>query len=505
MVDGIKIQNLSVSVDAMLTSNRLTFPLEVNEQTGAVIDGPRHAPHRGLTFTIIPSKVGLSRCELNGSLHRYHNDGQHNANDFTAADLLAVLDDLVRTFDINPFSSRLNNVEFGVNIVLPFPVKRVLDALICYKGKPFTPGPDGPIYYQCKTEQFILKVYDKGRQYNRKEHLLRFEVKVMRMQFLTSKGVKLNTLADLLNTDNYPKLGKLLSEYFNSILFDEPSIKPKDLPPAEANLLREGRNPRHWQLPDDRPTNIKEYDRAKKQRQRDERRFRDLLQTHRRGHDWQSQVSELVRVKWHELTDVLPTLTSEINAHLNQWRSQFDRSGTCPEFTGVALCETGPPHNEQPVKTCPEFTGLSTDEMSPNYTKYKGEKGDNRPPANTPKFLCPITGLDLSDQPGPRRFVSASTLMKLYDTDRAKFDDLAARFLTSKQACTDLSKQCYHIAHNVRNTATNTRNNTRRRVLIRQTNPLPLFSEETLQPPAHKRAALDHWQGTRFEVQLLSF
>ena len=504
MFDGIKIQNLSVSVDAMLTSNRLTFPLAVDEQTGAVIDGPRRATDRGLTFTI-DQRAGQLRCELNGSLHRYHNDGQHNANDFTAADLLTVLDDLVRSLDINPFLSRLNNVEFGVNIVLPFPVKRVLDALICYKGKPFVPGPDGPVYYQCKTEQFILKVYDKGRQYNRKEHLLRFEVKVMRMQFLTSKGVKLNTLADLLNTDNYPKLGKLLSEYFNGILFDEPSIKPRDLPPAEADLLRDGRNPRYWQLPDDLPTNSKEYNRVKKQRQRDERRFRDLLQTHRRGHDWQGHVTELIRAKWHELTTVPPTLTTEINAHLNQWRSQFDTPKTCPEFTGVTPNETGPPCDGQPVKTCPDFTDLSTDGMSPNYTKYKGEKGDNQPPAPAPAFVCPITGLDLSKQPGPRKFVSASTLRKLYDTDRTKFDDLAARFLTSKQAGADLNKRCYHIAHNVRNRATNIRNNTRRRLLLRQANPLPLFSEETLQPPAHKRATLNHWQGTRFEVRLLSF
>ena len=128
MFDGIKILNVSVSADTLLTNARLLFPLSIDEQTGAVLDRPRRANDRGLTFTLTPTKTGTGRtigrlrCELQGSLHRYGRGGIHNADDFTAADLLATLDELITTFGINPFTSRLNNIEFGVNVVLPFPV-----------------------------------------------------------------------------------------------------------------------------------------------------------------------------------------------------------------------------------------------------------------------------------------------------------------------------------------------------------------------------------------------
>ena len=139
MVDSIKILDLSVSAHTLLNSPALLFPLAVEEPTGAVLNTPRRATVDGLTFTLVPTRADAARyrVEVAGSLHRYARNGQHNADDFTAAELLAVLDQLVMIYGIDPFTSTLNNVEFGVNIRLPFAVSTVLDALICYKGVPF--------------------------------------------------------------------------------------------------------------------------------------------------------------------------------------------------------------------------------------------------------------------------------------------------------------------------------------------------------------------------------
>lgn len=537
MFDGIKILDLWVSVAALLLNNRLTFALPVDEQTGAVLtDLKRYATDRKLTFTLIPSKTGdRTRCELQGSLHRYGRGGLHNADQFTVRDLLAVLDQIVTTYGIDPFNTRLNNVEFGVNVLLPFPVTRVFDNLISYKNRPFVKGIDGDFtYYQCQTQRYVVKLYAKGQQYadivgtDRAGHLLRVEVKVLKMEYFKNQPIHLDTLADLLHVANYRPLGALLVEVFSTILFDEPTINVDRLTIKERDTYQNGRNPRFWLIPDD--LSGREYDRQQKSLKRTEKSFRALLDKHRTGGNWQSQTAALIGQTWQLLTPTDDDLLTTIDQHRAAWRLLTNanikqplpgretvgtKSQKCPILTGVSgndekgdlsdinrlsvvlIPDIDPP---QPTDT---NAGRETVETVSNAAALV----DQRSRSNQPRRFCRVTGLEITHQRARTFYVAKSTVRKWHDTDRATFDKLAGRFLTQKQAGADLDKQCYHIAHNIRNTYTNPRNNPVK--VLKKYGPavegqtLPLFSAaDTVRLTDQHLTALEHRRGTRWELVL---
>lgn len=355
MIDGIKILNLSVVANDLLANQQLLFPLAVDERTGAVIDRPRQANDRGLTFTLVQARQSDSiRCELKGSLHRYHNQGQHNADDFSFPQLATTIDELVNRLAINPFTSRLNNLEFGVNVVLPFPVKQLLHNLIGYKYRPFTKEPgEGFDYYQCYTQRYVVKLYDKGAQYRKQvpglaPNVLRIEVKVLKMEYLTQQNIRLTWLADLLNTEPYEALGNLLVATFRDILFDEPSLNTARLSARQRDLYQNGRNPRYWLMPDS--VAGKQYERQRKGLQRMERRFRQLAAQLRQGPDWPDQVATLIDQQWQQLTTLSAQQQATIDEYRMAWQRQFETGVNCPKLTGLLTV--------QPRQKCPKLTGV---------------------------------------------------------------------------------------------------------------------------------------------------
>ncbi|SOD96399.1 hypothetical protein [Spirosoma fluviale] len=497
MYDGIKIQDLSVSADLLLTHDRLLFALPIDEQTGAILDRNRTAQDRGIKFMLIPRLTGGYRVEIKGSLHKFHNNGLHNANDFTANDLITALDQFVTTYGVNPFSSKLNNVEFGVNIRLPFPVTRVLNNLVSYKNKPFTLDTySSTPYYQCVTQRYVVKLYDKGHQFNLGENLLRVEVKVLRMEYFKKTGVRLDTLTDLLTVANYSILGTLLVDTFIEILFDDPTINPATLTAKERDVYQNGRNPKFWHIPDDlTPRQANTY---RHRLQRTERKYRALIEKHQKGENWQTLTAGLIRQKWEQLTTVNDDLLTRINERRAVWY-------TLTKLNISPLAES-PTQSDKPVtelEKCPVLTDPQKPEMSRFNPLYLELKQDIPfIPTNTQPgaVICPITGVSIPSTPkvgrGVRRFVSAKMLRNN--------DDLLMRLNSRFDQYAKGSKEDDYnrAAHNVRNTHSNPRNNLKRAVLKIYREPTLFDVSSTLRLPADKRALLDHWQGTPWEVRL---
>ncbi len=436
MFDGLKIQEVHAPVPALLTNPRLLFPLSIDEQAGAILNTPRHAYDRGLKFSLIPRLSGEGcRVELTGSIHKYHNAGVHNADPFTLADLLATLDLLLTTFGIDPFTSILNNIEFGVNVVLPFRVARVLDNLISYKGKPFYPDREhGAYYWQCVFGQYVVKIYDKGAQYRDTvpglpANLLRVEVKVLKMDYLKSRGVVLNTLADLLTVENYKPLGALLVEVFTSILFDEPTIDPDTLNPKDRERYQTGRNPKYWQEQYGKLDTIdrstlagkRMYDRCQKKLRREEKRFRALLDKHRVWDNWPNQITGLIADTWEQLTAVDTGLLTAIDERRTVWHSVEK----CPILTNIGESAGNRETVPTPAEKCPIMTGLAdqpeTGKMSDFDPLYLVSLSDITTPAQpsppggretpiTDGLFCLVTGVKLDNPRRGQKFVSATML-----------------------------------------------------------------------------------------------
>jgi hypothetical protein len=518
MFDGIKILDVSVDIDALLTNDRLTFAALVDGQTGAILDPTRRAFERGLTFRLVPRKTGNGyRAEVKGSLHKFHNKGQHNADQFTVNSLLLTLDELVCSYGFNLFTSTINNIEFGVNVELPFPVSQVLKNLICYKNEPFylDTHSDTP-YYVCLLQRYAVKVYDKGKQRGLNANLLRFEIRVRKMAYFNGTGIKLSTLADLANVANYEPLGALLTTTFNEILFDDPTIRTANLTPEQKTIYRNGRNPRYWQIPDDLPPQQANAHRQRLSRNR--RRYRSLFEQY--GGNWQKVVSALIGQTWQQLTAVDTHLLGRINEYKTKWKEQIKPPVSlqptnidCHELTNITFVA---PENVSD-SPCHKLTGPTQTDLSQINPLYSGLACDTNHPAinaqepgdvppKTDLIVCLVTRIVI-DCPRPRqRFISVTQLRTLYSTDRLTFDDLAERYLTNKQAGATLEKQCYYMAHNIRNAYTNQFNNPLRRLKKYQRSTagqLPLFTiDQSIKPTAQIQAGINYRKGTRHEIGL---
>jgi hypothetical protein len=412
MIDGFKILNVPANATELSHNSLLNWKLIVSENEGEITG--QFAEHCGLTFVLKNHNI-----KLYGSLHKYFNNGIHNHNDFNYQALTAVIDELSRKFDIDANRAFLNNVKFGVNVRVNFEVKSFLRRLIAHKGKGFNLSEDaGKYYLQCEHEQFYIKIYDKGLHYGLQENILRFEIKVIKMQFFQQKNICLTTLQNLIKPHILEELGKILYLYWNEILFDEPALNPDTLPDKAKTLLLNGRNPKFWiDLYESQNRTKKDYTLKK---------FRALLASH---------------------TDSIPTATGKLISE--KWQELMQGS----------------------PKT--EILQIYQPEKYTNYTLFT-QKGSNLPylpeTVNSANLhfnytvnlqnlkRCQVTGLQLIGQKRNSKFISEKTLKQ--------FPDL----LTNAGFCFDKHKrkhnlpESYYLAHNLRNAQSNPRNNLKRRL-----------------------------------------
>lgn len=214
MIDGFKTSSLPLDV------HQLANTLGVNIDPRTV-----YAKVSSLIFGFIDgvdTSTGEIRkiCTLHGSLHKYANGGIHNADSFRFSDLCRVFTELKEVYGIDPDITRLQNVEFGVNIKLPYDPHRMLKAVRTYKGKVFTRRDKIGLEY--KTKEYRIKIYDKGRQCGVPgfENVLRIEVRAI-VSFLKKQGVYVPLLGDLLNVDIWRQLEAFLLRVLDDTIIFE--------------------------------------------------------------------------------------------------------------------------------------------------------------------------------------------------------------------------------------------------------------------------------------------
>lgn len=291
MDDFIKLLNVAINLEKILANPILKdyWHTDVMTNDGDIRENFAH--YLGLIFT-----VKNENLQLAGSIHKYRNKGKHNYDDFSCNDAIEVIKGLCNDFEIDPYRTEVNNLEVGVNVILPFPVKLVLDNLVTYKGDCFTKEvEDGMRYYQCKKTQFYIKIYDKSLQYNLPYNLLRFEIKVIRKQYFERYKIPIYWLSDLMNPDIYPMLAELLTATFKDILFSDNRIDVKDLNATERVIYYKGSNPNTWE-------GKSKTEREKKERQRFRAEFINLLKTYRQEEDFRGITLEKIWSKSRELS-----------------------------------------------------------------------------------------------------------------------------------------------------------------------------------------------------------
>lgn len=428
MIDFIKSYDCGIDKCLLLKNQYLKFPLSLDPDTGEVMNKNRYSEFNGIIFSIFTSgKVGMA-----GSLHKYFNNGVQNYNDFYFHDLIITIHDLNNRFGINPQNVIVNNIEFGVNIELSYSPRDFIDGLVTHRYHPFSINPDPKIFcVQAMYNNYVLKIYDKGLQYGLNKNLMRIEIKVLRMAYLSKTGIK--TLWDLTDREKLNLLKEVLIDAVDDVLFceeigDETKLSEKDL-----QLLKDGSNPKFW---------AKHLKETGKNASKKMRKYKNLTRDHGTQHF--HLVADCIKRKWDSLLEADSETVGLLTEFQNNLTNRNLRvlTGTPPSEVSNSLWVEG-------------------EEDTTIYTSSKVVNGIY--PINNSNKVCPVTGIDISMQKEESRFLSIVGIRYLYNNNRRIFDKLLSE-LPQAYHNESLKVQEYKIAHHVRDKFFNPRNRTRRAV-----------------------------------------
>jgi hypothetical protein len=183
-IDFIKCQIIKLNPELLLNNTILDFRSLVNRDTGE-FKPKRVAMYKNIKITIADSGF----IEFSGSIHKYLNNGKHNYDDFTYSGYKVALNRIYEDFGIMPENMKIQNLEYGVNIIPPIKSNLILNNCFLHKkqtiSKPINTRNGHYIQAEHKGN-YYLKVYDKAKQYRPLNHvlngqeILRIEVKQIR-------------------------------------------------------------------------------------------------------------------------------------------------------------------------------------------------------------------------------------------------------------------------------------------------------------------------------------
>lgn len=384
----------------LINNPLLDFECVVSEKTGEIKSNFLQAGYKNLKFFL----YNKEKLYIQGSLHKYFNDGVHNYNDFTFSNLKDILQDLTDKFHLIPELCILQNLETGLNIKLPFKPLLILDNLLQYKGKEFI-KPLHADYYQCVRDRYLIKIYDKGTQYRVKENILRFEIKYIKMYELNNAGIF--NMQDLLDFKNWELFTLLLLERWQQVLFYDTSVRGKELTKIQQKNLHKYSNPYFWRNLTNRKKRFFHLTSYKK-----------VIKKY--SDNRHKIIRDLIIKKWDVFTGKFEDETKRKHTkNKNQKIGRFHTS-----YIGLH-CPVLNIHNQDKEKS-----------------KRKTKK-------------CPVTGVDISMQKGKSFLLSHTGLRYYLHADKKLFDEVKSKYLPEKWKGSDIKTQIKELAHNIRNIQNN--------------------------------------------------
>ncbi|MFP4042920.1 MAG: hypothetical protein ACLFT6_09230, partial [Bacteroidales bacterium] len=175
----------------------------------------------------------------------------------------------------------------------PINTDKILRNLFYHKGQEFknTSVKNGE-YQQCNHQQFDLKVYNKAKQENLNQELLRIEIKYKKSKPLKRLGI--TTMLDLLKPEVFNWLGRELFQNWSKVLLIDPTIKGDLLEPKEKEKIIKWSNRNYW-------IELKTENKNKNAFNREANRYKKVVENH--SDQIQDQIFNSILNKWGKLTD----------------------------------------------------------------------------------------------------------------------------------------------------------------------------------------------------------
>lgn len=250
---------------------------------------------QGFEITVWTKPNYPSRIEIKGSFHKRFERGSNFA-DFTFQTFKETVLQFSTALRIPVQEMRIHGMEIGLNIKPPIATNILINGIKTlsrteygrktYKGNGLS---------KCFTfNQYRVKIYDKAAEYKglitANTEILRFELKILKMQYLHTKGVNITTMADLITGNYNAELQRLLlNQWEKMIVYPEGYIDIDTIPnPRTRKNLEKGLNPNYW-------TGLtgKQYGKQLEAFKRNIAQYSEI--------DLSTAVSDLLKAKWAQL------------------------------------------------------------------------------------------------------------------------------------------------------------------------------------------------------------
>lgn len=314
-IDYINVEVVGIDSEKFLNNSNLTFtPIlkdsDVLVKYISVVDGMK-----------IQISIPSNRTTLSGSIHKFWNGGHHNYNDFDSNAFKLSIDRLCSLFEIDTSDLRILALEYGVNIKIDFPVHKILNNCFLHKGKDVevSKSDNRGKYHQFEHDRYILKLYDKGKQYRLNDlNLLRIEVKELNWTSYRKNGIV--TMKNFIQCDKTIFIQNLIEQWTSVIFLDFNA--PSEL--IDSYYL----NINYWR-------ELRDKVKTKKISRTSFHRYWNVLKEHNKKHgvDLQNIIAQLIIDKIDELQDVTFSIFNEKTNNIIE--------KICP-ITGIRISEQKP-------------------------------------------------------------------------------------------------------------------------------------------------------------------
>lgn len=196
---------------------------------------------------------------IEGSIHKFANNGLHNYDDFPRSRLVTTVEEMADLWGFDPRQARVHCLEFGANFRVEGTASAFVQNLVSHGTSPLAPmGKRAFQGVEDDTFDRIFKVYDKGTQFGVAADLLRAETHVKQMRFLR-RVAPLLTLQDLTRRPTLARLATIAEQQFCGLLA-VPLAMSNGLSVPEQNAWEAASNPRTWrELPAEKARRRRDY------------------------------------------------------------------------------------------------------------------------------------------------------------------------------------------------------------------------------------------------------
>lgn len=251
--DFVKFRITNIDEQNLLSNRDLDFKGEFSESTGEVDVKCITATIHHCRIKIFRRQQGNPTVYFSGSIHKLWNSLNgtdtlygtrgFNGNIIDYDAVKQVIEYLSKLFGCKPERMRLQNIELGFNLGVPFEPREFLAGLLYHKSKAFE-FKENNCYAQVQHQRYIIKIYDKSAQYRLGEHMLRFELKIVKMAELEGFGI--SSMADITEA-KLMAVKKLLLKRLDEIVYWDRSTDLSLLPVVLKRYAESYSNIRFWE------------------------------------------------------------------------------------------------------------------------------------------------------------------------------------------------------------------------------------------------------------------